>query len=353
MKKKSKTIEFQIPTPCHENPNQMTPNSLGRFCSKCEKSVINFTTMTDNEIIRYYQRNQGNICGMFRPDQVNRPMPIPRKPSSWERWKSIAAVLTGLLASDSASAFTSGFEGFPTEQNIHKNEKLSISQNPKTKIKGIVTDSIGNPLIGVTIIAGYSITGAVSDVNGNFEMTIPEDYLEIELSISYNGFDTEMIIVNKETYSTPLNITLKETVTPLVGAMVVGYTVPIQTQTTVCGSPVSIDQDEQLSSEPISNDEPTEVKNANESLVILKTFPNPFHSTLNLELDIPKSDTFLFNLYDSSGKLIFAKSYDLETGRQDIQLNIQDAQLPEGAYYLNMTDGKDLEISRQVFKGRP
>src|SRR5699024_9109839 len=42
-------------------------------------------------------------------------------------------------------------------------------------VSGKVTDSSGNPLIGVTIKAKEGGTGTVTDVNGDFSITVPDD----------------------------------------------------------------------------------------------------------------------------------------------------------------------------------
>lgn len=64
--------KLTIPKPCHEDWNIMTPNSLGRFCGSCEKSVVDFTTMNPSEIQNYFISNQGNsICGRFTNQQLD------------------------------------------------------------------------------------------------------------------------------------------------------------------------------------------------------------------------------------------------------------------------------------------
>ncbi|MGL4595961.1 MAG: hypothetical protein ACRCYO_00440, partial [Bacteroidia bacterium] len=40
----------QIPEPCSEDWNKMTPETQGRFCDKCCKVVVDFTEKTTTEI---------------------------------------------------------------------------------------------------------------------------------------------------------------------------------------------------------------------------------------------------------------------------------------------------------------
>jgi hypothetical protein len=63
--------KISIPTPCHEDWNQMTGTTTGRFCSSCAKNVVDFTAMMPTEIQQYFTANKGqNICGRFKNEQL-------------------------------------------------------------------------------------------------------------------------------------------------------------------------------------------------------------------------------------------------------------------------------------------
>lgn len=64
--------KVRIPNPCNENWNAMSPNEKGRFCNSCDKTVVDFTKMTNPEIQKYFTNNkaEGRICGHFKFDQV-------------------------------------------------------------------------------------------------------------------------------------------------------------------------------------------------------------------------------------------------------------------------------------------
>jgi hypothetical protein len=66
------TYKISIPEPCHEEWNKMTPDSNGRFCQSCSKTVIDFSKMKAQQIQQYFIQNQGkNICGHFKTEQLN------------------------------------------------------------------------------------------------------------------------------------------------------------------------------------------------------------------------------------------------------------------------------------------
>jgi hypothetical protein len=63
-----------IPTPCHEDWNNMTLRDQGRHCGSCAKTVVDFTTWQPQEILLHFKSNK-NVCGRFTVDQLNEPIP--------------------------------------------------------------------------------------------------------------------------------------------------------------------------------------------------------------------------------------------------------------------------------------
>lgn len=68
-----KAVQIHIPQPCHENWHNMTPNEQGRFCGSCQKTVVDFSAMSDKELLAYIANVSGyTACGRFSNDQLNR-----------------------------------------------------------------------------------------------------------------------------------------------------------------------------------------------------------------------------------------------------------------------------------------
>lgn len=64
--------KINIPKPCNQNWNSMTPNKNGKFCNSCNKTVVDFTKMENLEIQNYLIENSSeqSICGHFKFNQV-------------------------------------------------------------------------------------------------------------------------------------------------------------------------------------------------------------------------------------------------------------------------------------------
>jgi len=56
--------------PCNKDWNNMTPENNGKHCGACNKTVIDFTTWEVEEIKKYLQGKNQNVCGHFKTLQV-------------------------------------------------------------------------------------------------------------------------------------------------------------------------------------------------------------------------------------------------------------------------------------------
>lgn len=66
-------LKISIPTPCHENLSLMDKTDNGKFCLSCQKEVIDFTKMSNEDIVLYFEKKksgEAKVCGTFRVDQV-------------------------------------------------------------------------------------------------------------------------------------------------------------------------------------------------------------------------------------------------------------------------------------------
>jgi hypothetical protein len=67
------SIQIQVPQPCHASWDKMTPQENGRHCKSCDKVVVDFSRMNDEEIKNWFRKKEGEkVCGHFRVDQVKR-----------------------------------------------------------------------------------------------------------------------------------------------------------------------------------------------------------------------------------------------------------------------------------------
>lgn len=64
----------------------------------------------------------------------------------------------------------------------------------QTRVRGVVVDDVGDPVIGATIQTQGTTRGTVSDIDGNFSLSAPADG---SLIISYVGYQTRQVPVSE------------------------------------------------------------------------------------------------------------------------------------------------------------
>lgn len=108
-------MKITIPTPCHENWQNMTPNEKGRFCSVCSKTVRDFTDSSDEEIVAvFFNATERSTCGNFNESQLNRDLQYSFINSLFTKF-AVGFILT-----------TGGFVSLYS-QNSMKNDSLKVA----------------------------------------------------------------------------------------------------------------------------------------------------------------------------------------------------------------------------------
>lgn len=174
------TIYINIAKPCHENWNNMDPVERGAFCHSCQKAVVDFSTMTDAQLIMHLTHEKLS-CGRFRKDQVDRAIIPSHVENGFMRWRTL---LFGLLP---LFAFKQGAASVPARTPMDQNP-ISKKTAPDTIVKklpgsilicGTVIDENGESVYGASIEVrksgqGFGGNGAVSDTSGRFEIRLDQ-----------------------------------------------------------------------------------------------------------------------------------------------------------------------------------
>ena len=130
---------------------------------------------------------------------------------------------------------------FPVEK---AQPTVAVVSQEGFKVKGSVSDAFG-PLAGVNIMVKGTMTGVISDADGNFEITAP--YSGASLIFSYIGYQPQEIKIDGKKM---LAVTLVEDTKALEEVVVVGYTT--QKKATITGS-VSTITTKDLKQSPTAN----------------------------------------------------------------------------------------------------
>lgn len=132
--------------------------------------------------------------------------------------KPVTDILEEIFKGSSNSYKIDGNQVYITKKTTAISPVTSDQTSSPFRVRGTVTDERGEPLIGVTIMEKGTQNGTISDVDGNFTMTVSGE--ESILVFSYIGFLTYEHRVGR---SAVINIILTEDVVDLDEVVIVGY----------------------------------------------------------------------------------------------------------------------------------
>jgi hypothetical protein len=214
---------IHIPEPCHQQWQQMTPTANGRHCEQCCKTVVDFTKMSNNEIINHLSINR-HVCGRIGEQQVNsiNMQLISRQPQNkggWVKWMMAAALFVSAAYSRANAQSTTHL----TEQTVRSNAqresfplvgKVAFPDSAKYQIiTGRVTDDNNKPITGAIIKTDHGNAGTQTNVEGNFQFRVPLSTKR--LIISFLGYESTVVELKKA--GKVLKVKLKENTVMLGG----------------------------------------------------------------------------------------------------------------------------------------
>ena len=206
-------LQLTIPEPCHENWQQMTPTDQGRFCNACAKEVVDFSTMTDMQVLNYFSTlTHEKVCGRALPEQLNRTInrPTMQKKRLFWYWNYIVMFLMFFTKGNAAKAqggIKPVTECSPLKANDIRGEIAAVSgikrENSRV-ITGKVTDINGNPVAFASIKIKGTQTGISADANGVYSLRLnPNDVLIIS---GASFFTTEVLTAGESVINTVLQM---------------------------------------------------------------------------------------------------------------------------------------------------
>ncbi|MHA6246916.1 SusC/RagA family TonB-linked outer membrane protein [Pontibacter sp. CAU 1760] len=124
---------------------------------------------------------------------------------------------------------------------------LSVAKAYETPVRGTVKDEKGMALPGVTVVLKGTTIGASTNMEGKFELMLPDGASNNILVLSFIGYTTQEIAVNGRS---TINVTLQPDSKALEEVVVVGY--GTQKKSDVTGS-VGVVSAEELLKAPVTN----------------------------------------------------------------------------------------------------
>ncbi|SFN93740.1 CarboxypepD_reg-like domain-containing protein [Chitinophaga sp. YR627] len=192
--RKKNPVTLSIPQSCHESWQDMTPDEKGKFCQHCQKSVIDFTNMSDHEIANLMNRSKGQLCGRLHVSQLNREIYTTEKHTPWMK---IAAMISALTLT--APAMSAKAAAIATVQ-LNEKEDIIAKGDTTIVVSGHVVDTTADhkPLPGIEVVLKGGKIKNITDTTGAFTLHLPTDIKreDLLLIISSIGYQTQILPIS-------------------------------------------------------------------------------------------------------------------------------------------------------------
>jgi hypothetical protein len=194
----SKQIQIEVPKPCHENWDAMSPEQQGKFCGVCSKTVVDFSLMSDGQILETIQKNTGSMCGRFSNDQLERPLIKPLQPKWYMAgmWKYVLSSFMLFKVANVKAQQKPEIVNCPKPADSKTHIKMGQLIAPVVNtLKAMVQDEYGIPVVGASIIVTGTNKGTQTDKYGQFEIKVQKKQT---IEISHVGYITMTATINEK-----------------------------------------------------------------------------------------------------------------------------------------------------------
>lgn len=176
----------------------MLPDATGRYCNSCQKSVIDFTTKTDEEIQQFFINNSNQpVCARFKNTQIHRiVIDLPKnifsiKMPLWMRFLVACLLIFGI----SIFPFETTIAGkIPTTNTFYQGEPIRVDTAKKLRIlkkkkrrKHKMYLDVLIPSIHEGTTYGYTVTRQNLPINESFLDTASKSNYTANFQINLNN----------------------------------------------------------------------------------------------------------------------------------------------------------------------
>ncbi|MBC6109886.1 carboxypeptidase-like regulatory domain-containing protein [Pedobacter fastidiosus] len=197
-------FKISINNPCNQQWDNMQKNQDGRFCNSCQKSVIDFTEFSDEDLRNWFTKANENVCGKLNANQLDRLI-ITETKFSIHRFRPslIAASLFAFLSFPKLSNANIKII-YPTFQSDKRSNQIDLIESDTlidsiVTIKGRVIDKDNKqPIFLLSVVIKGAKKSVVTDNNGNFEIKLNKNKFpdKVTLDFRYIGYESKEIKVN-------------------------------------------------------------------------------------------------------------------------------------------------------------
>lgn len=197
-----KGFKLKIENPCEQNWEEMNPAEGGKYCVHCSKNVVDFTSLSDREIIQHISKSSGRICGRLSTEQLNRVIVDKDKTATPSLFPKIAASFLFFWMSQQASALPLKKSAvieiefhLPLIKDIYE-QKETVLGDSTYIIKGKILDAkTKESLPAATVLIMGTTQGTATNMEGYFQLAVPTNSKSVVV-VSYIGYESQKLTID-------------------------------------------------------------------------------------------------------------------------------------------------------------
>ena len=196
------SIRLSIENPCHEKWESFSMQSNGGFCSTCEKTVVDFTKLSDEAILAFFANKPARTCGRFRDDQL--------RSYAFNDFATVSPGRSLLRAGFLSLIFMLSIgQSYAQTEVARTTSELASAKTQGTDdrritsqyFSGVVKDEDGNAMAAVNIMLKGTTTGTATDAEGRFSFPVQLKAGDV-LLFSFIGYETVEYTISSQTDTT-------------------------------------------------------------------------------------------------------------------------------------------------------
>lgn len=344
-------LQLSIPEPCHENWQAMTPTQQGRFCNSCAKEVIDFSMMTDTEVLNYFTTlTHEKVCGRALPAQLDRAITRPKEPKKRLFWYWNYIVMFLMFFGKGNAAKAQGCIQTVTTEQINAIKNTNVKDALSGKVAGAIVGSNSNAIAGKETVVRLFSMNVIREGKG--AIYVVDGVIQTNGSDNINSYDVEdysvlqgpaaVVIFGQDASEGAVIITTKKQKEKTLDTVVVNSDFGVKKMAGTLGMVSVSGMDIEKLQEKISP--AVEPDNS------FKVYPNPAQrgNTINLSLKCKQTGLHQIHITDVNGRTVFYKRINAVT-KEQTEMILCDGKWSAGLYYISLYDNKNKLVNKNSF----
>jgi hypothetical protein len=212
-------MAIQLSFQCDESWDKMPNINQGKFCDKCSKNIHDLTDKSESEIHQLYKKNNGQLCGKIRPQQLKNSIYRQQRTKLAKFCLELFLVFGGYLFKSDLQA----------QNNAKDSIVVTIDEIRYSNISGTIIEKKGKesvPFASVYYEFKGEKYGTVTEFDGKFNLKIDLNIIKCDnvdliiSSLGYKKMKVKGIKLSKE-HNSILNLELEYDIQEITLGMII------------------------------------------------------------------------------------------------------------------------------------